>query len=415
MSCWTPIMPIALQDLGYSIPGIANIFGALSIAAILAPWIGGQLADRVLPAQYIVMISNLLGGVLLYACASERRYGWVLGYLLAQAVLYMPTFAITNHIVMSHLQGGPRNFGYVRMFGTAGWVVGSVSIGLWLSHPVWLPIASSASLADGLRGAALLSFVAAALSLILPHTPPARREQGRAQGTSPSAEAETIGTEKPFDRFAVLGALRLLRDRRIAVLMIVSFVFSLASPFVFPIGGLYLRALGVPDSEIPVLLALGQAVEVFVFGITALSIRHIGYRWTFVIGMSAWVLRFLIWSIGAPFWLVAASLGLHGFCYAWMYGLGQMFVDHCADRATRASAQALHLVVTVGLGIWPANWIAAGVTAFFTTQGADGAPHVNYSQMFLWPAAATLAAVVAFAVYFRDEQRPVGGESPARI
>src|SRR6185503_3509489 len=95
---------------------------------------------------------------------------------------------------LSNLRSGPRNFGYVRMFGTAGWVAASLVVGLWLSRPAWLPIASQAGLSDGLRIAALCSLLAAVGALLLPHAPPGGRPPSAGSaGDRSSAESLPSG------------------------------------------------------------------------------------------------------------------------------------------------------------------------------------------------------------------------------
>jgi predicted MFS family arabinose efflux permease len=296
-------------------------------------------------------------------------------------MLYMPTMALSNLIVFRHLADREREFGRVRLWGTASWVLVAGALWLWLSRPSWLPGAGQAQTADGLRLGAILSVILAAFCLVLPATPP--RKSGHRS------------------RLAIVGALRLLRDRSNVVLMLVSFLLSAGMPFCYPFGGLFLRSLGVADSGVAPLMAIGQVGEIVAFLLLALAIRRLGLKITFLIGVASWAVRFGIWSVGGPWPLIVASLSLHGFCYAFVLGLGQVFVDQRAQPDVRASAQALHQAVTFGVGMWIGNLLAGAALDFFQQTLPDGTVVTDFSQFYLWPGLGAALCFVVFVLFFK--------------
>ena len=50
----------------------------------------------------------------------------------------------------------------------------------------------------------------------------------------------------------------------------------------------------------------------------------------------AWPLRYIIFAIGGPTWLVIASLALHGFCYVFFFVAAFIYVDKVAPPDIRA-------------------------------------------------------------------------------
>ena len=389
LGAWVPLLQLHLRDLGYSGTQIASCYATLAIAAIFAPWLAGQLADRVMPAQWVMFASHLGGAVLLWCAAGSVRFEVTLVLLQLNALVYMPTLALSNLIAFRHLTDREQEFGYVRLWGTASWIVVAGLLGVWLSRPSWLLIAAGAGPVDGLRLGAMLSVALAVFSLILPATPP-----------------ENAGGS----RLAALGAVRMLRDRSCAVLMLVSFLLALAMPFVYPFGSLFLRSLGVAQAGVPPLMAIGQAGEIVAFVLLGLSLGRFGVKVTFLIGIASWMVRFAIWSFGGPWPLIVASLGLHGFCYAFVFGLGQMFVDRHADPDTRASAQALHLVVTFGFGSWLGNLLGGLAFDVFQRAGSGATPVTDFTQFYLWPTLGCAVCFVIFASFFKTprlrEARP---------
>ena len=63
-----------------------------------------------------------------------------------------------------------------------------------------------------------------------------------------------------------------------------------------------------------------QLAEIFVMAfLLSYFLKKYGMRRTLAIGVIAWPIRYIIFSIGTPAWLVIASLALHGFCYVFFF------------------------------------------------------------------------------------------------
>lgn len=381
LGAWIPLLQLHLKDLHFSGAQISWIYATPAIASIFAPWIAGQLADRVFSARTVMFVSHLFSGVVLWAVGDQTRFEMILLLMFLHAMVYMPTLAVSSMIVFRHLANREREFGSVRLWGTASWVVVAGLLGLWLSKPAWLPGARQAEVPDCTRLAALLSFGLVLFCAALPATPPERGP-----------------TSRPL---AAIDALSMFRERSFTVLLLVSFLLSMLMPFVYPYGGLFLRSAGVTESQLAPLMAIGQVSEIVMFLLLAVAIRRFGLKTTFLIGAACWALRFAVWSLGEPWALVVASLGLHGFCYAFVFGLGQVFVDQCAKPDIRASAQALHQVITFGLGTWAGITLAGMAHDGFQHLTADGTLAVDYAQFYFWPTLSAVVCFVAFAIFFK--------------
>lgn len=382
LGSWVPVFQLHLHDLGFSGTHIASVYSMLAIATVFAPWVAGQLADRVLPAQWVMFGAHSCGALLLWRMAGSTRYETILILMLLNAMVHMPTLALSNMIVFRHLANRDREFGRVRLWGTASWIVMAVLMGVWLGKHPWLPGAQQAETADCLRLGAIVASALAIFCLVaLPATPPEN------------------GERRSF--LAAVGALRMLRDRSCAVLMLVSFLLSLGMPFAYPFGGLFLRSLGVSDASVAPLMSIGQAGEILALLLLAFALHRLGFKLTFLIGIAGWALRFGIWSLGGPWPLVVVSIGLNGICYAFVLALGQMFVDRHSKPDTRASAQALHLVATYGVGMWLGNAIAGPVLDIFQRKLPDGTLVTDFSQFYFWPALGAAVCFVIFALLFK--------------
>src|SRR5215470_11357453 len=65
---WAPVLWPYLTDTLHLSQGEAGwIFGALWLACLLAPWTGGQVADRWIATEVFLGVAHLAGGALLIA------------------------------------------------------------------------------------------------------------------------------------------------------------------------------------------------------------------------------------------------------------------------------------------------------------------------------------------------------------
>jgi len=125
-------------------------------------------------------------------------------------------------------------------------------------------------------------------------------------------------------------------------------------------------------------------------------------RKTLVIGVVAWPIRYVIFAIGGPAWLVIASLALHGFCYVFFFVAAFIYVDKVAPPDIRASAQSMIAIVALGLGRFLGSLFAGKIQEVFTTDMGV----TNWTGVFLVPCALTMFCAVAFLLFFREENVP---------
>ncbi len=378
---WAPVLAMHLEDLGFKGVQIGQIFGTMALASMIAPWLAGQLADRLMQAQHVVAIVHLAGAVVLWITAGVTRFATFYELSLLYALLYVPSLSITNLIALRHVADRERDFGLVRLWGTIGWIAASWVLGIWLSKPEWLEAARQASLADCLRQAAILSGATGLFALALPATPPIRGP-----------------VSSPFAPFR---ALALLKRPSFALLLGVGLALAIAMPFYYQLSAPFLRAIGTPAEGVGPLLTIGQVCEIAVLAAMPLFVRGLGVKATFLIGIAAWALRFGVFSLGSPYELVVASLALHGFCFSFVFALGQVYVDRHCEGDVRASAQGLFTFVTLGVGMWIGNMLAGAATDHLIRRTADG--HDDYRLVFAWPALGAGVCFVAFLALFRED------------
>ncbi len=391
---WAPVLSAYLQNnLGFSGVQLGVIFSLLPLATIISPFIGGQFADRWFPTQKVIAGLQLGGGVILILIANVTSFATMMWLMLLYCLVYAPTLALTNSIAFVNLKSSEKEFGGIRVWGTIGWIAAG-----WALFG-WRTLAKSpegiAMKGDTLLLAGLFSLLMGLLSFGLPHTPPQR------EGAKP---------------WAFLEALKMFKDRNFLVFAVISFVVATELQFYYVLTSPFLTspAIGVDQKHISAVMTIAQVAEIFVMAfMLSWALKKFGMRRTLTLGILAWPIRYIIFVIGEPSWLVVASLALHGFCYVFFFTAAFIYVDTIAPKDIRHSAQSLIAIIILGFGNFVGSLFSGWVQNLFTTETLDAAGEVvkviDWRGTFMVPTVLTLLCLIVFLVFFKEKRTPVGG------
>ena len=379
---WTTALGAHLDKLGFSGSEISAIYGCLWLGCIIAPFIGGQIADRLFPTQLFLSIAHLLGGVLLYFTALQTELSSMWTWMFAYCLLYAPTLALTNSICFRNLENAEVEFGKVRMWGTIGWIAVGWMVTFMRSQ--W-QTADWTGGSDLLMFAAVASIIMGVYCLTLPKTPPVTSQK------SP---------------LAFLEALSLLKDRNFLIFMMASFVVTTELQFYYIPTAPFLLDMGAEETWLTAIKTVAQIAEVVVLlFLLHISIQKLGVRLTMVIGILAWPIRYFLFMVPSlP--VIVTSLTLHGFGYAFFFVTSQIYVNMKANDDMRASAQAMLTFFTLGVG----NYLGTLFTGYIwdTFKLADGS--TVWWKFFLVPAVLCTVMAFVFLFFFKDDHQATEAE-----
>ena len=366
--------------LGFDGGQVGLAYGANAVAAIVSPFFVGMVADRFFPTQRVLAVLHLAGGVLLWLASTQTAFGPFYALLLAYALCFMPTLALSNSISFDHLPDAARDFPRVRVLGTVGWIVAGLVVG-------WLGVESTA---QPMRIAAGASLLLGAFCFALPHTPP------HAAGKAFSVR-DALG----------LDALQLLRDKSFTMFVFGSFLLCIPLQFYYAFTNPFLNELGVPAPA--AMQTLGQVSEIGFLLLLPWFLARWGVKRILLIGMAAWSLRYLAFAFGdagSGMALLYLGILLHGVCYDFFFVTGQIHVDQQAPRAIRASAQGFLAFVTLGLG----NFIGSYSAGRIVEANRVGEAH-DWTAIWQVPAGMAAIVLVLFLLLFRP--RPAAAPAAA--
>lgn len=361
----------------------ANIFSTHSLGAVVAPLIIGLLADKFFNAERLLAILHFLGAFLLLMMYRSTNASDLYPYVLVYFILYMSSLAISNAIAFRHLPDAKRQFPSIRVWGTIGWIVSGLMISYLFGWD-----RSEAVVQGFLKYTFLLacgaSIVLAILSFTLPKSPPIKTAQKK-------GVAEILG----------LDALLLLKQKDFLVFFISAILICIPLAFYYQQANPYLTAIELPNPTAK--MAIGQLSEGLCLLLIPFFLLRLGFKKTVILGISAWVIRYLLFAYGNAgdlTFMLILGIALHGVCYDFLFVAGQMYTDTIAGDRYKASAQGLVTVAMYGVGMLIGFWVAGYIAEHYKTLDT-----VSYwKSMWLAPAYISAAVLVIFLFLFKDQK-----------
>ena len=377
---WSVTLGLVMSQHNMSLL-IGDAFSAGPIASILSPFVLGMLVDRCFASQKVMAVMHLAGAAILWFVPQAlvaQNGALLIGLLFGYTLCYMPTLALTNNIAFHSLSDKDKTFPVVRVFGTIGWIVAGIFIGV-----------TGISDTTGIFTlAAVISVILALYSLTLPNTP---------------APAKGLPV-KVRDLFCA-DAFALLKVRHF-------FVFSLCATLIsVPLGTYYaytasfLADAGVGD--VSTAMSFGQMSEIFFMLVIPFLFRHLGVKYMLLIGMCAWFVRYAFFALGISEegrFLLYLGILLHGVCYDFFFVVGFIYTDRIAGEKVKGQAQSMIVMFTYGIGMLLGSQISG---ALYNRLVAGQTVPQAWTTFWWIPAvaAAVIAVIFLFSFKYDDKEQ----------
>ena len=306
---------------------IGGAYGTSPLGAIFAPLFLGLIADRFFPSEKVMGVLFLLGALFLFlipGAASQGDGDLMVNLMLGNMLCYMPTLALGNTIAFTHLDS--MTFPKIRVWGTIGWIVAGLVVGFmgWSANMNIFYIA------------AVTSLILGAYSFSLPNTP-----------------APMKGEPIEWRGLLMVDAFSMFKRPAFAVFMVCSCLVCIPLAYYYGYTSNYLSNVGFTQAAST--MTIGQMSEIFFMLLIPFFFRKLGVKWMILIGMLAWVLRYLLFAYGADeqvIWMILFGIALHGICYDFFFVTGFMYTDKVAPKSVRSQAQSMLVFFTQGIGLY---------------------------------------------------------------
>jgi len=360
---------------------VGSAYAAFSVAMLAAPFFVGMLADRFFPAQRVLGVLNLLGAALLYLLVNVLDPDVFFWIMLLYCLTFTPTIALTNSIAMQQMSNPEKEFPAIRVFGTIAWIF-IVNLVGFLGVGDKVMIFQIAMVIAGFLGI---------FAFFLPNTPPS--------SSGPISFAQIIGKD----------AFILFKNRSFTIFFISSILICIPLSFYYTwanpaLTDNYQAAFptATPESfNIENKMSLGQVSEVLFLLLLPLVYRKFGVKNILIIGLVAWIIRFVGFGYGtadiSP-WMLYGAILLHGICYDFFFVSGQIYTDQKANQNIKSQAQGLITLATYGIGMFIGSVVAGKVKDLYTIDGVT-----NWTNVWLIPAGIAIVVLLLFIIFFRDD------------
>lgn len=328
---WYVGAPLFLVKIGFSGDDLGWTYAVGPLACIVSPFFVGMVADRFFATEKMLCALHVLGGAFMLGAASlmdpasPASPSVINLVFLGHTLCYFPTLALTNSLALHHVTDSRKQFPLIRVFGTIGWIAAGLALA-WIGWGDRLEMFQLTGAAGVLMGLYCLT---------LPHTPPPSRNKG-------TSWRELAGAD----------AFELFRKRSFSVFMLSTFLICIPLAFYFQLAAKAVQLAGIED--VTQAMSYGQMSEIIFMLLMPLFFRRLGVKWMLAVGMLAWVLRYVLFTLGTPdsvVWMMYGGIILHGICYDFLFVTGQIYTDMAARKEIRAQAQGLLVLFTLGLGM----------------------------------------------------------------
>ena len=365
------------QEFNSSGSELSLAYETQSIGAIIAPFIIGLIADKYFAAQKVLGTIHLFGAFLLYNAGISENFSFFYPYILIYMLLYMPTLALANSVAFRQMKDPSKEFAPIRIFGSIGWIIAGLLIGYFSWE-------SLNTLKNTFYMSSFISLILGVYSFTLPNTPPIIEKNKN------KTISEIIG----------LDALKLLNDKAYLVFFIASILICIPLAFYYQHANQFLNEIGMEAAAAK--MTLGQISEVLFLSLLPFFIKRFGFKSTLIVGILAWGLRYLLFSLGADginSWMLILGIILHGICYDFFFVSGQIYTNLKCKPEYKSSAQGLITLATYGLGMLIGFRIAGYlIDLYVITDGHD------WEKIWIQPSIFSFVILILFIFTFRNEQ-----------
>jgi len=146
-------------------------------------------------------------------------------------------------------------------------------------------------------------------------------------------------------------------------------------------------------------MTIGQFAEIITMAYLGFFLKRLGFKKVITIGIMAYFARYMIFGTSfLPVWVMVLSQAFHGFCFAFFFAAGFIYVDKLAEDDVRHSAQTVFGIIIFGGGPVIGGWLSGKLQEINTIAGV-----FNYSTFWYTLAGIGIRASILFLSFFKTQ------------
>jgi MFS transporter, PPP family, 3-phenylpropionic acid transporter len=146
-----PYWGLYLKSVGYSPQDIGTLVALLMISRIVAPLVWGWIADHRASRMAVVRTASLLTLVAFSGVFFGTHFWWLASVMLLFSFFWHASLPLVEVSTMNHLGSRPGAYGRVRLWGSIGFILSVMALGVVIdNHGPWWVLPSLLVLMAGI-------------------------------------------------------------------------------------------------------------------------------------------------------------------------------------------------------------------------------------------------------------------------
>ncbi len=129
-----PYWGLYLRSLGYGPRDIGGLMALLMISRIIAPVVWAWLADHRESRMAAVRLAAFLTLVTFLGVFLDNRFWWLAVVMFVFSFFWNASLPVLEVATMNHLRADPGAYGRVRLWGSIGYILSVLTLGLIIDH-----------------------------------------------------------------------------------------------------------------------------------------------------------------------------------------------------------------------------------------------------------------------------------------
>jgi PPP family 3-phenylpropionic acid transporter len=318
IGAFAPYWSLYLQSLSFNALQIGILMSLLMITRIFAPAMWGWLADHTGKRIRVVQVAALTGLLSFCGFFLGESFVWIFFIMLVMSFFWSASLPLMEAITLSHLGDHTTKYGYIRSWGSVGFVMAVVGVGyvldsveiIWL---LWIVLGF-------MLGTVIFSYQVPEKEIISYITGHRSMQQ-------------------------------IILRPEVMIFLISSLLMLFAHGAYYTFFSIYLVDHGYEKGVIGWLWAIGVACEIGIFFIMPWLMRYFSLKQLLIFSFACAILRFLMIGQGAewPIVILFAQI-LHAVTYGVHHIAAMMVIHQFFQGRHQAKGQAIYAGVAYGMG-----------------------------------------------------------------
>ena len=319
IGAFSPYFGLYLESLAFSAWDIGLLMSQLPLMRLLAPYLWGALADRLVHRLPAVRLAAALGLMSFSAFFLARSFAAMLMAMALFAFFWSAALPLVETVTFAHLRDNPGRYSRIRVWGSIGFIVAVMATGALLGG-------------SGLPRLLWVIFALLSSTLLCAVLVPEPVELAAG-----AAQAQAI--------------VDILRQPRVRALFAACFAMSAAHGALYVFYSIHLANHQYSTLSVGSLWSLGVLAEIAVFFFMIDLLRRYGLRTILLVCFAAAGIRFLVIGWCVDHWpLILLAQLLHGLTFGAYHAAAIAAVNRWFPGNCQARGQALYSSVSFGAG-----------------------------------------------------------------